>query len=90
MLFQAESILAVTHGRSHEVYKELAELLDQCAEQRRMVLEQDEEDTATQEAYQSLLELRNQIFEDPSQDLNDWAKRLRQANFKQTWRLRHC
>ena len=60
------------------------------SQQRIQVLEQDEEDTATQEAYQSLLQLRNQIFEDPSQDLNDWAKRLRQANFKQTWRLRHC
>lgn len=52
------------------------------------VLADDENDEATKEAYQSLINLRNNIFEDPAQDLNDWAKKLRQANFKQQYKMR--
>jgi hypothetical protein len=52
------------------------------------VLNDDEEDDATREAYQSLMDLRNRIFDDPSEDLNEWAKKLRQANFKQQYKMR--
>jgi hypothetical protein len=52
------------------------------------VLMEDEKDDTTREAYHALMNLRNQIFDDPSQDLNEWAKKLRQANFKQQYKLR--
>ena len=52
------------------------------------VLQEDENDEATREAFESLIGLRNQIFEDPEQDLNNWANKLRQANFKQQYKMR--
>jgi hypothetical protein len=52
------------------------------------VLQEDENDDATREAFESLIGLRNQIFDDPAQDLNAWAKKLRQANFKQQYKMR--
>jgi hypothetical protein len=52
------------------------------------VLQQDEDDDCTRDAYQTLLDLRNEIFDDPGHDLGDWAKKLRQANFKQQYKIR--
>jgi hypothetical protein len=52
------------------------------------VLLQDDEDESTVHAYQSLIELRNTIFDDPTQDLDEWARKLRQANFKQQYKMR--
>jgi hypothetical protein len=53
------------------------------------VLQQDEDDETTKEAYQSLLDLRDEIFDSPGHDLSEWAKKLRQANFKQQYKMRH-
>jgi hypothetical protein len=43
---------------------------------------------ARQEAVQHLWELRHRIIEDPGTELDKQTKRLRQANFKQQYKLR--
>ena len=52
------------------------------------VLQTDDQDESAIQAYQALIDLRNHIFDDPTQDLDDWAKKLRQANFKQQYKMR--
>jgi flagellar biosynthesis component FlhA len=46
------------------------------------------EDNAGQEALQHIWELRHRIIEDPGMELDKETKRLRQAIFKQQYKLR--
>lgn len=48
----------------------------------------EEEHLAVMDTHARLVVMRHKIFENPQEDLDEWAKKLRQANFKQQYKRR--
>lgn len=65
-----------------EIYA-LLQVLDAGPEQGA-----EEEHLAVMDTHARLVVMRHKIFENPTEDLDDWAKKLRQANFKQQYKRR--
>lgn len=48
----------------------------------------EEDHLAVMDTHARLVVMRHKIFENPTEDLDEWAKKLRQANFKQQYKRR--
>eukprot|EP00892_Ulva_mutabilis_P000809 jgi/Ulvmu1/10729/UM068_0017.1 len=68
--------------------------IDKLIQSVQMVLDSgpeegaEEEHLAVMDTHARLVVMRHRIFENPQEDLDEWAKKLRQANFKQQYKRR--